>query len=313
MNILMQLRKVCNHPDLFESRHIDSPFSVNTIIEFTLPKLIYTTTFIHSQRLEFLTSRNLIKYQQEDFQKKDINRITELTSCKSFLEAYIMLTNNLDFGIKYISNSSTKNISGNCMLKNENYTNVDLCTLPQVLDIHILPNFLSPTTIPFPSSAFELKSNSFLFESSKKFIFEKKRKAPENCNSELKEFISRVKMINNIDKLKQIEFLENKSLFNIRTISPIWGSDCRRKLKIRIPFIGPHISKSFYYNSYSKKNNFYETNLNIDSINLNKICKSRQLLKSNDIAEDIIPQNSFIIYESSTKIEKKRLKRKHLY
>ena len=105
MNILMQLRKVCNHPDIFESRHIDSPFSVNTIIEFTLPKLIYTTTFIHSQRLEFLTSRNLIKYQQEDFQKKDINRITELTSCKSFLEAYIMLTNNLDFGIKYISNS----------------------------------------------------------------------------------------------------------------------------------------------------------------------------------------------------------------
>ena len=26
MNVLMQLRKVCNHPDLFESRTIDSPF-----------------------------------------------------------------------------------------------------------------------------------------------------------------------------------------------------------------------------------------------------------------------------------------------
>ena len=26
MNVLMQLRKVCNHPDLFESRTIESPF-----------------------------------------------------------------------------------------------------------------------------------------------------------------------------------------------------------------------------------------------------------------------------------------------
>ena len=34
MNILMQLRKVCNHPDLFESRPsrpIDSPFVAESI------------------------------------------------------------------------------------------------------------------------------------------------------------------------------------------------------------------------------------------------------------------------------------------
>ena len=31
MNILMQPRKVCNHPDLFESRPIDSPFVAESI------------------------------------------------------------------------------------------------------------------------------------------------------------------------------------------------------------------------------------------------------------------------------------------
>ena len=29
MSVLMQLRKVCNHPDLFEARSIESPFILN--------------------------------------------------------------------------------------------------------------------------------------------------------------------------------------------------------------------------------------------------------------------------------------------
>lgn len=29
MSVLMQLRKVCNHPDLFEARTIESPFILN--------------------------------------------------------------------------------------------------------------------------------------------------------------------------------------------------------------------------------------------------------------------------------------------
>ena len=37
MNVLMQLRKVCNHPDLFESRHIDSPFSMKIYIDYVVP------------------------------------------------------------------------------------------------------------------------------------------------------------------------------------------------------------------------------------------------------------------------------------
>ncbi|CAF1172785.1 unnamed protein product [Rotaria sordida] len=41
INILMQLRKVCNHPDLFESRPIISPFTIQKkIINYEIPKLI---------------------------------------------------------------------------------------------------------------------------------------------------------------------------------------------------------------------------------------------------------------------------------
>ncbi|CAF1168843.1 unnamed protein product [Rotaria sordida] len=42
INILMQLRKVCNHPDLFETRSIISPFIFqNNLIEYQIPKLIF--------------------------------------------------------------------------------------------------------------------------------------------------------------------------------------------------------------------------------------------------------------------------------
>jgi SNF2 family DNA or RNA helicase len=40
MNVLMQLRKVCNHPDLFESRTIESPFIMSNQITFKCPQLI---------------------------------------------------------------------------------------------------------------------------------------------------------------------------------------------------------------------------------------------------------------------------------
>ena len=39
MNVLMQLRKVCNHPDLLESRQVDLPTQVNELtIKATVPR-----------------------------------------------------------------------------------------------------------------------------------------------------------------------------------------------------------------------------------------------------------------------------------
>lgn len=41
MNLVMQFRKVCNHPDLFEKREAISPFACVTPLVFRLPKLLY--------------------------------------------------------------------------------------------------------------------------------------------------------------------------------------------------------------------------------------------------------------------------------
>jgi DNA helicase INO80 len=45
MNLVMQFRKVCNHPELFERRDIKSPFSMK-IKEFLLPRLVYNECWL---------------------------------------------------------------------------------------------------------------------------------------------------------------------------------------------------------------------------------------------------------------------------
>ncbi|ELU04541.1 hypothetical protein CAPTEDRAFT_220290 [Capitella teleta] len=47
MNLVMQFRKVCNHPELFERREIRSPYSFRWL-EYHLPKLIYREGMLHS-------------------------------------------------------------------------------------------------------------------------------------------------------------------------------------------------------------------------------------------------------------------------
>lgn len=39
----MQLRKVCNHPDLFEPRTIESPFIMQKRVTYNYSSLIYKT------------------------------------------------------------------------------------------------------------------------------------------------------------------------------------------------------------------------------------------------------------------------------
>lgn len=41
MNVLMQLRKVCNHPDLFDVRPIESPFFINNRVTCSIPGIVF--------------------------------------------------------------------------------------------------------------------------------------------------------------------------------------------------------------------------------------------------------------------------------
>ncbi|XP_065883636.1 chromatin-remodeling ATPase INO80-like isoform X2 [Dysidea avara] len=46
MNLVMQFRKVCNHPDLFERREVKSPVIITASPPITLPKLIFHQGFL---------------------------------------------------------------------------------------------------------------------------------------------------------------------------------------------------------------------------------------------------------------------------
>lgn len=46
MNLVMQFRKVCNHPELFERRDAKSPFSMNCK-EYTIPRLLYNEALLN--------------------------------------------------------------------------------------------------------------------------------------------------------------------------------------------------------------------------------------------------------------------------
>lgn len=48
MNLVMQFRKVCNHPDLFERRDARSPFSIK-IDDFLVSRLIYANSTIQTE------------------------------------------------------------------------------------------------------------------------------------------------------------------------------------------------------------------------------------------------------------------------
>lgn len=73
----MQLRKVCNHPDLFEPRTIESPFIMQERLKYNWPSLIYKAfqnnplKNINLQSLNFILSEfeSISRNEYEAYQK----------------------------------------------------------------------------------------------------------------------------------------------------------------------------------------------------------------------------------------------------
>lgn len=70
MNLVMQFRKVCNHPELFERRDIKSPFALR-IPEFILPRLVNDELMIHKQ---IPSKRHLLFNKFNIFKAENIHR-----------------------------------------------------------------------------------------------------------------------------------------------------------------------------------------------------------------------------------------------
>ncbi|ALC46989.1 Ino80, partial [Drosophila busckii] len=84
MNLVMQFRKVCNHPELFERRDAKSPFSMRCA-EFVLPRLVYDDGLLHSA----LPSRQHLLYNRFNIFKsahmqRGLYNDVQLDNCFSF-------------------------------------------------------------------------------------------------------------------------------------------------------------------------------------------------------------------------------------
>lgn len=85
MNLVMQFRKVCNHPELFERRDVKSPFSVKTQ-EYVLPRLVFDECLLHRMRpsREHLIYNKFNVFKSENvqrslFPKDGTSRLTNYT------------------------------------------------------------------------------------------------------------------------------------------------------------------------------------------------------------------------------------------
>jgi hypothetical protein len=84
MNVLMQLRKVCNHPDLFEPRPILTPF-VSTQIVYTAPVL--AATVLRKNALSEVSGALLGGWFNDDasFDRHGVSRIRQLLPSKDIM------------------------------------------------------------------------------------------------------------------------------------------------------------------------------------------------------------------------------------
>ena len=84
LGILVQLRKVCNHPDLFEPRPVTSPFVMHDNLVLKVPfKLVETKQTINPKALEWLAS------ESDNFCGIDFDRCQELCpSREAFIAKY---------------------------------------------------------------------------------------------------------------------------------------------------------------------------------------------------------------------------------
>lgn len=78
MNVLMQLRKVCNHPDLFEARTIESPFIMQDRVRYNYSSLIYKAFQNNPMKSVNMQSLNFILTEFESMSRVEYESYQEL-------------------------------------------------------------------------------------------------------------------------------------------------------------------------------------------------------------------------------------------
>ena len=86
MNVLMQLRKVCNHPDLFEPRSVESAL-VSPQIKYNIPRLCLLHFFFKNHNHTPLIGLNLLRMELDGHsQTKYLRRIKNKLNIRNLVE-----------------------------------------------------------------------------------------------------------------------------------------------------------------------------------------------------------------------------------
>lgn len=110
MNLVMQFRKVCNHPDLFERRDAKSPFVMKSI-DYKIPRLVYDSSTMQT----IIPSKNHILLNRFNiFQCENVHRSlfpTDATDSDVEYKSYIDLNAGNAFSFSRFCNLSPQEIA----------------------------------------------------------------------------------------------------------------------------------------------------------------------------------------------------------
>jgi len=168
MNVLMQLRKVCNHPDLFEARTIESPFIMQERVHYPYPTLIYKDLMQYDplKHIDYSALHCLLP-EVESMTTTEYSRLQELYPRKPLVQVVtsdkLLQTRPLADGL-----AVGRRVPVNCnVLTVENTMNLKRQTLSQVLPFYDsnvayleeqVPPYLNTACVPFVQEYFSLEN-----------------------------------------------------------------------------------------------------------------------------------------------------------
>ena len=232
MNVLMQLRKVCNHPDLFEPRAIESPFFIADRITYHCPKLIWDTCGREADQEYLFKLLNLILNKNENITIKSFISQIENFPQRSLVE---VLQNARLRGTKSLMTKrplEEGDSLGTLRPINWNELSINNTEALSISFPGYVPfSYLSAASMPFISSYFSLNSYNEL-----KYLHSDVKFNPDNeYTSALQLENKKRKMMKFGEKLITFAHADYRNRLNL-TAKPVYGKDCIEAWKVPLTF-----------------------------------------------------------------------------
>ena len=260
MNVLMQLRKVCNHPDLFEARDYITPTKQIFLVDYLIPHLIVDLFEYNPMKTINYKSLNLILEANEKLSMLDYLSLLKNFPQNSIPQIYDKVNNDSislsnpyfaikdnDIMFKRQYNDSTifyNSNTQNCFNLSVNFKGEENLFSGD-LSKYYVPHYLCPTNIPL------LKDNSLLNffdifhpnenECYVESFFEENIKINKN-----KKFKYKKNLFATFDRISRQYILYSK---------PVYGSSLNKNFKISLACENVFATKNIVYGEFKYNQN----------------------------------------------------------